>query len=95
MNDNVLPNDEQKAKLAKFVRLAFIEIRAISAEGRCKQASDLADAFHNMPREIYGCGKWSKSLTRGMMQDYQNKYHDEDYSPKYDYVSAFDDIFAV
>ena len=82
-------------RLGELMAKAFIEIRAIGLEGRAAQASDLADALHNIPREIHGWGCWSKHITRGMLQSYQDRYHGENYSPRFDYVAAFDNIFAA
>lgn len=88
-----LPSDEQRASLGMLIQRAFVEIRALGAEGHGQQASDLADAFHNISAEMYGWGGWSIRNTRELLERYQLKYHREDYSPKFDYVSDFDDIF--
>ncbi|MDE0854581.1 MAG: hypothetical protein OSA97_09180, partial [Nevskia sp.] len=32
---------------------AFVEIRWLTANGQSEQASDLADAFHNLPGEMW------------------------------------------
>ena len=89
---NILPNEEQRKKLNELISLAFIEIRLIAAEGRGKQASDLADAFHNISREMYGWGTFSWDIFRGMLQDYQEKYHGEFYFGITDYIRRLDEI---
>jgi len=89
-----LPSDKQREGLGELIQNAFVEIRAIAAEGRGQQASDLADTFHNISREMYGWGKWDVEFTRKMLERYQQKYHDESYSPKFNYVTKLDAIFA-
>lgn len=88
-----LPTEQQRERMMELVQAAFVEIRLIATEGKGQQASDLADAFHNLPREIYGWGSWDIGITRGMLQDYQDKYHQADYSGMRDYVGMFDAIF--
>jgi len=88
-----LPSEAQREQLAILIHDALVEIRALGAQGRATQAADLADAIHNLPREIYGWGSWSQAITRGMLEVYQQKYHHEDYLGKRDYVAMFDRIF--
>lgn len=89
-----LPTPEQCVRIHEMVAAAFVEIRMLGWAGRAEQASDLADAFHNIPREIYGWGQWDLGITRGMLQSYQDKYHDEDYSGKTHYLAMFNAIFS-
>ena len=79
--------------LGELIQCAFVEIRIIACEGKGKQAGDLADAFHNLSREIYGWGSWDPQLFRSMLEDYQNRYHTEDYYGKFDYVALFSEIY--
>jgi hypothetical protein len=55
-----LPTEKQGEKLCELMHYAFIDLRYL--EG--KQANDLAYAFHNLPMELYGHGKWSFTTTR-------------------------------
>jgi hypothetical protein len=95
MSDDPLPTDDQRVRLHDMVAMAFVEIRLLGWAGRAEQASDLADAFHNIPREIYGWGRWSIEITRGMLQSYQDKYHNEEYSGRTNYVAIFNSIFQT
>lgn len=52
-SDSKRPNEAQQKKLCYMLHLAFSEIRQLTNTGREKQASDLADAFHNLPQEIW------------------------------------------
>lgn len=90
-----LPTEAQREQLGRLIQWAFVEIRAIAADGRSKQASDLADGFHNISREMYGWGCWDLSLTRAWLEQYQSTYHRHDYSPKFDYVAELDAIFGL
>ena len=58
-----LPTNDQRAALGEMVQFAFCEIRVI-AEDHGTQAADLADAFHNIPREIHGWGTWRPAYTQ-------------------------------
>lgn len=93
MSDDPLPTDKQRIRLHDMVAMAFVEIRLLGWGGRAQQASDLANAFHNIPREIYGWGLWSIGITRGMLQEYQDKYHHEPYPGRTNYTGIFDSIF--
>lgn len=83
-----LPTDAQRQKLSELMAAAFVELRYIDGE----RAHDLACAFHNMPREIYGWGLWSITTTRARLQHYQTKHAE---CPGFNYVAAFDEIFGT
>ena len=55
-----------------------------------EQAHDLAYAFHNLPKEIYGWGNWSVESMRARLQHYQSKHAK---NLGVDYVKAFNAIF--
>ena len=88
-----LPNAEQRRLLCEMIACAFIELRMLGSVGKSQQAADLADAFHNVAREMYGWGLWRHRTFRGMLKDYQRKYHCEGYGGR-DYVKMFDAIFG-
>ena len=67
---------------------AFIELRYLDSE----QAHDLAYAFHNLAKEIYGWGNWSIEGTRARLRHYQTK-HAENLG--FNYAAAFDEIFDL
>jgi hypothetical protein len=52
-SDSRAPNEHQRKKLCHMLHLALVEIRMLAGSGRAEQASDLADAFHNLPDEIW------------------------------------------
>jgi hypothetical protein len=51
--DSRIPNEAQQKKLCDMLHLALVDIRMLAASGHGEQASDLADAFHNLPQEIW------------------------------------------
>jgi hypothetical protein len=70
----LLPNDKQREALCDMMHHAFVEIRALGWANKAEQASDLADAFHNLPKEMSGWGRWDVDIFRQMLQRYQDKY---------------------
>ncbi|MEO6907613.1 MAG: hypothetical protein ABI210_06955 [Abditibacteriaceae bacterium] len=75
-----LPSERQREKLCDMLADAMVHIRALAWAGDAKheEIADLADAFHNLPREIYGWGTWNWDSFRRMLQNYQIKYFGED-----------------
>ena len=89
-----LPSDEQRRMLCDMLHDALNEIRIVSGGGRrvgdAKQAHDLAYAFHNLPKTMYGWGTWSIAGQRAMLRHYQDKY-----PGGLDYVGRWDAIFGT
>lgn len=52
-DDSRVPNAEQQQKLCNMLHLVLVDIRALAASGQAARASDLADAFHNLPHEMW------------------------------------------
>jgi len=67
MQPTTLPTEEQRVALCDLMAIAFIELRYLNGD----QAHDLAYAFHNLPKEIYGWGSWSVATTRARFLHYQ------------------------
>ncbi len=86
MNKQQLPTAEQKQELCNLMHEAFVELRYLTGE----QAHDLAYAFHNLPKTMYGWGQWSEEGVRAALLYYQEKHRD---NLGFDYVAAFDAIF--
>jgi hypothetical protein len=85
----LLPNDKQREALGDMMHRAFVEIRALGWAGRAEQAADLADAFHNLPKEMYGWGRWDVGTFRAMLKHYQDKYGGGDYLAMLDRIFPF------
>ncbi len=87
-----LPTERQREKLCGMAAWAFIEIRALCDKGKLKQATDLADTFHNVLREQYGWGHWTWNSFRSALESYQAKYYHERTSTNRDYTNWLDEI---
>lgn len=90
VNPDPLPTEPQRQRLCEMMTWAFVEIRMLGWNGHAQQAADLADAFHNLPQEMYGCGGWWWSILREYLQRYQQKYE-----VSRDYVAKLDEIRAL
>jgi hypothetical protein len=82
-----LPTAEQRQALCELMHEAFVELRYLSGE----QAHDLAYAFHNLPKTIYGWGTWSIQGARAALLHYESKHQA---NLGFKYVAAFDAIFG-
>ncbi len=88
-----LPTAKQQELLGWMIGRAFVEIRLLGAEGRSQQAADLAEAFHNIPREMYDDRVFHWSLFRNSLQQYQEKWGNDPATVcKFDYVGMLLDI---
>jgi hypothetical protein len=83
-----LPTPEQRQALCGLMYEAFVELRYLPEE----QAHDLAYAFHNLPKTMYGWGQWSVEGARAALVHYQTKHQS---NLGFDYVAAFDAIFKT
>lgn len=75
-----------------MMHYAFIEMRLLGWAGKGEQASDLADAFHNLPT-----GMWRADFSFQFFRDafvgvYQRKYPER---RGRDYVAMVDEIAAL
>jgi hypothetical protein len=82
-------NHAQQQKLSDMLHLALIQIRMLAGAGHGAQASDLADAFHNLPQEI-----WSRDFSISFFREaflvpYYRKWPDR---KPYDYVALLDEV---
>jgi hypothetical protein len=83
-----LPTPKQREQLCAMMHRAFVELRALGREGRSEQVEDLADAFHNLPTEMYGVGLFRWELSRGLLDEYHKKWRTHGV---YDYVHLLDE----
>lgn len=86
INKQPLPTEQQRQALCDLMHEAFVELRYLTGD----QAHDLAYAFHNLPKTMYGWGQWSIEGARAMLIYYQTKHQT---NLGFDYVAAFDVIF--
>jgi hypothetical protein len=87
------PSEQQKQKLCELMAWAFIEIRSLCWSNDAARSADLADALHNLPREMYGGGGgWNPELCRAILESYQEKHSGKAHRT-FDYVAMFDEAF--
>ena len=66
-------NEEQRRLLGKVLYRALLEMRILGWEGKANQSADLADAFHNLPLQIYS-PNFSWDILRTFLESYQTRY---------------------
>jgi len=71
-----LPTGAQREALCELIAFALVMIRRHCRDGEVEKAEDLADAFHNIPREIHGQGLFRWEAFRGMLETYEAKHCD-------------------
>ncbi len=87
--DSRVPNEAQQKKLCDMLHHALLDIRMLAGSGHGEQASDLADAFHNLPHEIW-CDYFSISYFReAFLVPYYRKWPDRVHR---DYVALLDEV---
>ncbi len=89
-----LPSEKQREMLCDMIHSAFVELRLLGRDGEAQQAADLADAFHNIPKEMYGWGSFTWDAFRGMLAHYQRKWRVEGRPTGPDYVWMLDQVRA-
>lgn len=66
-------SNEQKELFCRMFYRAFVEIRILGRSKRAEQAAALADAFHNLPLEVFS-KKFSFDRVRMYLDSYQKQY---------------------
>jgi hypothetical protein len=89
---DALPTDKQREMLGELIQDAFVEIRFLGWNGKAEQAADLADAFHNISREMYGWGSFSWEVFRAVLKNYRSKWRNGDGVGTFDYAERLDEI---
>lgn len=94
MEKDPLPNEKQRELLCDMMRAAFIELRVLGTAGLAEQSHDLAYAFHNIPKEMYGWGSFSWDAFRRMLARYQRKWRGIEPPTGPDYLEMLDRVEA-
>jgi hypothetical protein len=92
MASDLLPTPKQREMLCDMIHYAFVELRLLGWGDHGEQAADLADAFHNISKEMYGWGGFSWEIFRGMLETYQRKWRGKATVSGRDYVEMLDEI---
>ena len=83
--------DAHRKKLSEMMHWAFVEIRLLGSTGKAEQAADLADAFHNLPKEMWKREFSLEYFRDAFLVDYQEKYPDDRIR---DYIAMVNRILA-
>jgi hypothetical protein len=92
MSSDPLPTPKQREMLCDMIHFAFVELRLLGWGGHGEQAADLAEAFHNISKEMYGWGSFSWDLFRRTLDAYQNKWRGKSTVRGRNYVAMLDEI---
>jgi len=87
-----LPSSKQKEMICDMIHCAFVELRMLGWGNHGEQTADLADAFHNISKEMYGWGGFNWSIFRSMLKQYQDKWRGKSAVSGMDYVQMLDEI---
>lgn len=68
------PNRQQQQKLCEMLHMVLVDIRALSWGGQSEQAADLADAFHNLPHEMWRDHFTFTDFRNGFLLPYYQKW---------------------
>jgi hypothetical protein len=76
MQSGPMLTEEQRKALCNLLFEVLVEIRNVAGGGQpdsdCVRASELADAVHNLPLQIFGID--GLEITRNSLRWYQSKY---------------------
>jgi hypothetical protein len=71
---------------------AFLEMRHLGASGKAAQAGDLADAFHNLPTDMWRNDFSLQFFRDSFLMVYQKKYPE----PRFrNYIAMVDEIIGM
>lgn len=82
--------DAQRQALVKIIYPALLQIRLLGWAGNSEQAADLADAFHNLPVDIWQDHFDILRFRNVFLASYQRKY-----SGGADYMAMVDEVIAM
>lgn len=84
--------NEQRRRLCELMYFVLTEIRMLSWKRNAKQAADLADAFHNLPKDMWKDDFALERFRDSFLKGYQAKYRR---SKMRNYVARIDEIIAM
>jgi hypothetical protein len=74
MHPDNLPTPAQRKLLCEMIQRALVHVRTLGWAGKAQQAADLADAFHNIPVEMYNERSFSWAFFRMELKAYESKW---------------------
>lgn len=92
MQPDSLPTPAQRELLCGMIQRALVQVRNLGWAGKADQAADLADAFHNIPVEMYNERVFSWSRFRTELQAYESKWGSASTGSYEDYLGQLAEI---
>jgi hypothetical protein len=86
---------QQRQQLCEMMHYTFVEARLLGWDNKAQQVADLAEAFHNLPRELYDPHGFDWNLFKGDIQGYQDTYHRQSYRGKFNYLTMLETMSSV
>ncbi|MGA2542512.1 MAG: hypothetical protein ABSG78_13240 [Verrucomicrobiota bacterium] len=83
--------DQHRKKLCHLLHHALIEMRVLAWAGKSGQTADLADAFHNLPKDMWREDFSLEFFRDAFLKDYHQKYPG---GTVVNYVAAIDEMLA-
>lgn len=83
--------DQHRKKLCHLLHHALIEMRVLGWAGKSEQAADLADAFHNLPKDVWREDFSLEFFRDAFLKDYRHKYPE---GTAINYAAAIDEMLA-
>lgn len=83
--------DQHRRKLCHLLHHALIEMRVLSWAGKSAQTADLADAFHNLPKDMWREDFSLEYFRDAFLKDYHQKYPE---GTVVNYAAAIDEMLA-
>lgn len=87
-----LLSNAQLRKLCEMVHHSFVELRHLARSGECEQAEHLADAFHNLPNDVWRSPFSLRGFRDRRLEPFQKKYPRQG---QWDYVARVNEIIAM
>jgi len=89
---NNLLNEKQKSRFGRMLYSALVDIRLAAGDTNTELAVDLADAFHNLPNDLFGLSIWDAEYFRSNLEYYHEKYSNAGSAIFTKYLDEFDSI---
>ncbi len=83
---------DQRQIISNVVFHALVEIHTLCADGRAKQAADLAEAICGLPTGMWSDDYDLREFRDSFVAEYQQKYPT---NSGYDYVGALEEAIAL
>lgn len=91
-SDVELLSNAQRQKLCEMTYHASVELRSLARGGACEQAADLADAFHNLPNDLWRSSFSLEDFRDRCLKPFQSKYPRQGL---WDYVDWVNEVIGM